>query len=164
MSRTLANKPLAYPFAVVRTREGYSGAALDFPAMASAESREELDEVLSEQAGLYLYEAELQHRDPPRPTSPNDLVRRQPQDENVDTEVVYVEPAATNYISLAIERAMLEEGVSLAELADRLGTSAVVVARLTDPFYFGHSTRTLRAVAAALGRELRVSLDKLNWR
>ena len=31
-----------------------------------------------------------------------------------------------------------------------------VVTRVTDPFYFGHTTRTLRKVAEALGLALRV--------
>ena len=149
---------IAYPFAVVRTRDGFSAAALDFPAMASADSAEELQELLSEQAALYLYEAELHGGDPPRPTTRRELDRRR-NGESGGTEFVYVEPSATNYISLAIERAMRDEGVSIAELAHRLGASVMVVKRLTDPFYFGHSTRTLRAVAAALGRQLRVSLD-----
>lgn len=150
--------PIAYPFAIVRTQNGYSAAALDFPAMASADSEEELQELLSEQAALYLYEAELLGGDPPRPTTRPELDRRRSA-EGSGTEFVYVEPADTNYISLAIERAMREEGVSTVELARRLDTNVAVVQRLTDPFYFGHSTRTLRAVAAALGRKLRVSLD-----
>jgi hypothetical protein len=35
-----------------------------------------------------------------------------------------------------------------------------VVTRITNPFYFGHTSRTLRSVAEALGREVHVSLDK----
>lgn len=65
----------------------------------------------------------------------------------------------TNHVSLVIERAMREEGVSAGELARRLDVDARVVQRLTNPFYFGHSTRTLRAVAAALGKHLRVTFD-----
>ncbi|HEX7000847.1 MAG TPA: hypothetical protein VF164_04050 [Trueperaceae bacterium] len=150
---------VAYPFAVVKTEAGFSAAALDFPAMASADSEEELTELLSEQAALYLYEAELLGGDPPMPTTRRELDRRRTAEQTGGTEFVYVEPADTNYISLAIERAMREEGVSALELAQRLGAGVGVVQRLTDPFYFGHSTRTLRAVAAALGRKLRVSFD-----
>lgn len=153
--------PIAYPFAVVKTRDGFSAAALDFPAMASADSAEELQELLSEQAALYLYEAELHGGDPPRPTTRRELDRRR-DGESAGTQFVYVEPAETNYISLAIERAMREEGITVAQLAHRLGASVMVVQRLTDPFYFGHSTRTLRAVAGALGRQLRVSFDLCN--
>lgn len=32
--------------------------------------------------------------------------------------------------------------------------------RVTDPLYFGHTSKTLRAVADALGRDVRVRLER----
>lgn len=35
-----------------------------------------------------------------------------------------------------------------------------VVIRIINPFYFGRTSRTLRSVALALGREVHLSLDR----
>lgn len=81
-------------------------------------------------------------------------------DEGEDPEIVYVEPAPVSVVSVAIERALREAGLSYAELARRMSVPRSVVTRITNPFYFGHTTRTLRSAAQALGREVHVSLDK----
>lgn len=46
------------------------------------------------------------------------------------------------------------------DLARRMAAPPSVVTRITNPFYFCHTGRTLRSVAEALGREVHVSLDK----
>ena len=51
-------------------------------------------------------------------------------------------------------------GVAYAELARRTGVPRSVVTRPTDPFSFGHATRTLRNVARALGRALPATLAR----
>ncbi|MFN2323799.1 MAG: hypothetical protein ABR510_12680 [Trueperaceae bacterium] len=40
-----------------------------------------------------------------------------------------------------------------------MGVARSVVSRLSDPLYFGHTTRTLRGVAAALNRRLSIDLE-----
>ncbi len=61
----------------------------------------------------------------------------------------------------AIIRAALEdERVTQAELARRLGTNRSVVCRYVSPKYDRHSTKTLRRIAHALGRELTVEFRK----
>lgn len=48
-------------------------------------------------------------------------------------------------------------GLSQAELARRVGTTASVISRLEDADYSGHSLRMLRRIAAALNRRVRIS-------
>lgn len=67
-------------------------------------------------------------------------------------------PAPLSAFAVAIESALREEGISQAELARRMSVPPSVVSRITGPLYFGHTSRTLRGVAEALGRELQVSL------
>lgn len=45
-----------------------------------------------------------------------------------------------------------------AELADLAGTTQLVIARLEDADYEGHSLRMLRRIARALNRELEIRL------
>lgn len=73
-------------------------------------------------------------------------------------EVVFLDPAEMNSVSLEIEQALKETGITQAELARRLGTSRSAVNRLVNPFYWGHSLDILRRVAAALEAELQVKL------
>lgn len=61
-------------------------------------------------------------------------------------------------VSLELTRALKESGISQAELARRLGVKQPSVARLFSPRYTGHSLRSLREIAAALGMRLEVRL------
>jgi antitoxin HicB len=75
-----------------------------------------------------------------------------------EAEVVFLEPAPVNPVSLELWRAMKARGFSQRELARRMGTSPSAVHRLLDPFYFGHSLDTLRRAAEALEGDLEVHL------
>lgn len=57
-----------------------------------------------------------------------------------------------------IREARTSMGISQVELANRLATSQSAVARLESPDYDGHSLRSLREVAAALGRTILIRL------
>lgn len=71
-------------------------------------------------------------------------------------EILFLEPAPMNPVSLEIEQALSKAGLSQAELARRIGSSRSAVSRLTNPFYWGHSLDVLRRVAEALNSELQV--------
>lgn len=74
-------------------------------------------------------------------------------------QVIEVSPAPLNPVSLAIERGLDNSGMSKAELARRTGMPRSNISRITDPFYWGHSSETLRKVAQALGAEMRVTFE-----
>lgn len=71
-------------------------------------------------------------------------------------EIVFLEPAPMNPVSLEIEQTLNASGVSQAELARRIGSSRSAVNRLVNPFYWGHSLDVLRRVAEALDAEVQV--------
>lgn len=150
----------AYPFAVERTATGYSAGALQFASIAAAGTREELLTRISEQVSLHLLDCEFEGRTPEAPQTREEVDLRDYVEVGSVPEVVYAEPAPVSVVSLAIERAIHEEGLTYAEVARRMGTTRSVLTRITNPFYFNHSSRTLRKVARALGREIYVSLDK----
>jgi antitoxin HicB len=74
-------------------------------------------------------------------------------------QVVEVTPAPMNPVSLAIERALECSATTKAELARRMGIPRSNATRITDPFYWGHSSDTLRKVAQALGAEMQVTFE-----
>lgn len=61
--------------------------------------------------------------------------------------------------ALQIRMARKRAGLSQAQLAERMGVSQQQVQRLEDPDRSNPTVATLRAVAAALGVELRISLQ-----
>ena len=63
-------------------------------------------------------------------------------------------------IALEIARAITQAGINKAELAQRLGLSRSHVSRWCSPDYHGHSIKTLRAIAEALGMRLEVRFVK----
>ncbi len=75
-------------------------------------------------------------------------------------EVLHLEPAPMNPVSLEIERTREAAGISAAELARRIGTSRSAMSRLENPFYWGHSLDVLRRVAEALGADLQVEFHR----
>lgn len=147
----------AYPFAVVATATGFAASALQFPAMATAPTRTQLDRLMREQSALYLLEHRLNRTSPERPRAEGDVDLSDWVDADPPPTVVFAAPAAVNEVSIAIELAVRDEGLTYAELARCMALPRSVVTRLTDPFYFGHTTATLRKVAHALGRALHVS-------
>ena len=155
----LATAPDAYPFAVLPTSTGFSAGGLQFPAAATAPTRAALLERLAQVVALHAAEALVSGatREPPHDPAALDLGDYTA--EGLHPEVVYVRPAPVSDASIAIARALRDDGVSAAELARRMGVPRSVISRLTDPLYFGHSTRTLRGVAAALDRKLTIALE-----
>lgn len=156
----MATRSTAYPFAVVRLEHNWSAGALQWQAALTAPSRDELDHLMTEQVALYLHDCELEGRKPEAPEPESRLNLDAYREGGHDIEVVYVEPTPLSTFSLAIEKALREEGISQAELARRMGAPASVVSRIIDPLYFGHSSKTLRAVADALGRDIQVRLER----
>ena len=71
-------------------------------------------------------------------------------------EGIRLTPAPMNPISLEIERIIERSDHSLRSLAQAIGTSPAALARLKDPFYWGHSIRSLRDVAQACNQQLEV--------
>jgi hypothetical protein len=146
----------AYPFAMVRTSTGFSGSALQFPSIATAPTRSTLDVLMQQQTALFLLEHRWSGTPPPRPVDRSEIDLSDWTDAGEEPEVAYVAPADVSEVSVTIERAIRDEGMTYAALARRMAVPRSVVTRLTDPFYFGHTTRTLRRVADALGLTLRV--------
>ncbi|MDZ7802321.1 MAG: helix-turn-helix transcriptional regulator [Trueperaceae bacterium] len=115
---------------------------------------------MQQQTAAYLVECQLDEQSPQPPLSRDEVDLGDYHEEGEDPEVVFVPPAPVSGVSVAIERALREEGVTYAALARRMGVPRSVVTRITNPFYFAHATRTLRAVARALGREMRVTFER----
>ncbi len=133
----------------------YGGYCLDLSAnVVSKPSREAVIESLREGMALsQLHFEEYGLPVPPPLSKEADVVREHPDD-----ELVWLEPAPVNPISLEIERLLQKMGMNRAELARRLGVHRAQATRLTDPFYFGHSVTTLQRVADAVGAQLKVEL------
>jgi hypothetical protein len=152
--RTLA----AYPFAVVRLQHNWSAGASQWSAAVTAPTREALDQRMAEAVAVYLHDLALEGQAPEAPKAEHCLDLSAYREAGEPCEVVYVAPAPLSAFAIAIERGLLEEGVSQAELARRMGVAASVVSRITVPLYFGHTSKAVRAVADALGREVHICL------
>ncbi len=72
-------------------------------------------------------------------------------------EVLLLEPAPLNPISLEIERLLEQSGLRDVEVARRMGTSPASIHRLKNPFYWGHGTDVLRRFARVMGQKLEIS-------
>jgi len=156
----MATRSTAYPFAIMRLEHNWSAGALQWQAALTAPTREELDSVMAEQVALYLHDCELEGHNPEAPKPESELPLDAYRDSGHPFEVVYVEPVPLSAFAIAIEKALAEDGISQAELARRMHAPASVVSRITDPLYFGHTSKTLRAVADALGRDIHVRLER----
>lgn len=160
MTMSTMDQPSGYPFAVQATSTGFAAGGLQFPAVATAPSRSDLQVLMERQTALYLLDRHLERQAPEPPKHPRDVDLSDYREVGEEPEVVYARAAPISAISVAVEEAIRDEGITYAELARRMRTPRSVVSRITDPFYFGHSARTLRRVADALGRELRVAFAR----
>lgn len=145
-----------YPVVVEQGVGNYGAFAPDIPgAVGVGDSREEVLESVAQGMALQLLDLAERGLEAPQPSDPStlDLSEFEPEE---PFEVVMQEPAPMNPVSLLIERAIAEAGLSEAEVARRAGTSRAAMTRITDPFYWGHSLSTLNKIAAALGKRLEV--------
>lgn len=55
-----------------------------------------------------------------------------------------------------------EAGLTQAQVAKKVGTSTSVISRLESADYHGHTTKTLRDIAQALGRRLEINFVRDN--
>jgi len=146
----------AYPYAIASLDACWAGAAMQFEAFATAATREELVVAISEQLALYLLDAGEYGFEVPEPLPRQELDLSEVADGS--HEVVYIEPAVINPVSLEIARAIRSSGLTKTEVARRMGTLQSVVTHMTNPFYWGHSMSLLNRLAATLGRALDLQL------
>lgn len=158
MKRPNEPSSCAYPFAVVHLEGTWNATALQWQAALAADSSDELHQLMAEQVALRLHDEAIAGHAPEQPLPEQELDVTHYREEGQAFDIVYVTPAPLSTAAVAIERALAEDGVSQAELARRMGVPPSSVSRIADPLYFGHTTNTLRAVAEALGRELRIEL------
>ena len=137
-------------------RVSYGGYCLDLSSnVVSKASREAVTLSLREGMALSVLHLQNNNLPVPAPTSrETDVDDRAPDD-----ELIWLEPAPVNPVSLEIERALAARHWTQAELARRMGVHRAQVSRLTDPFYFGQNLSTLQRVAQALDAKLNVHLD-----
>ena len=136
-------------------RVSFGGYCLDISAnVVSKPTREEVIESLREGIALSRLSLEEDGLPVPAPTSTESEVVT----ESEDDELIWLEPAEVNPISLEIEHAIKKAGFNQAELARRLGVHRSQVTRMVDPFYFGHNISTLQRIAEAIGGHVEVKL------
>ncbi|GEM49849.1 type II toxin-antitoxin system HicB family antitoxin [Deinococcus cellulosilyticus] len=136
----------------------YGGFCVDLPATVNSKStREEVMEALQEAMALALVTLQVDlGRDLPDPTS---------RPEDVDTsdmeafEFVHLCPAPVDPVSLELNFALKRSGLSITEVARRMGTSRNAVYRLLDPTYHGHSFDSVRRFAEALSGQVVFKVD-----
>lgn len=145
---------MKYPFVIEPAANNLAASAVQFATLATADSRVKLERLLAEQLALELHSYAHRNQTPPLPLNAKKIDLSGYEAGSV---VVYIEPAPLNPVSLTLTAELERSGVKPSELARRLGTSRSVVSRLTNPFYWGHSVKTLNRVAEVLGAELTLS-------
>lgn len=81
-----------------------------------------------------------------------------------DRVVEFEQGLAECEISVLIYDLRHAAGLTQAQLAKRVGTTASVISRLEDADYDGHSLGMLRRIAAALGRKVEIRLVRTGRR
>jgi antitoxin HicB len=71
-------------------------------------------------------------------------------------EFVWLEPAPMNSVSLEVGRVIEKSGMTLTAIARAMQTSVPALIRLKDPFYWGHSLKTLSALGEAVQAKVEV--------
>ena len=145
---------MKYPFVIEPAANNLAASAVQFATLATSDSRAKLERLLAEQLALELRSYAEREQAPPAPLSEEEINL---SDYEAGSVVVYIEPAPLNPVSLTLAAELERLGVKPSELARRLDTSRSVVSRLTNPFYWGHSVKTLNRVAEVLGAELTLS-------
>lgn len=148
---------MKYIAVIEKATSNYSAFVPDVPgAVGIGKTLEAATESVAQGLALHLYELQASGAALPVPTPREqlDVTEYEPEE---PFELLYVEAARMNPVSLELEKALEATGVSRAELARRMNTTPSAISRLTDPFYFGHSTKTLASAATALGAELQIN-------
>lgn len=78
--------------------------------------------------------------------------------DDIELRAVIAEERVHAQVAREIHALRTGRGLTQKELADRVGTTQSVIARLEDADYEGHSLRMLRRVADGLGAHLSVHL------
>ncbi|WP_309731533.1 helix-turn-helix transcriptional regulator [Chamaesiphon sp. OTE_75_metabat_556] len=68
------------------------------------------------------------------------------------------ESSVNAQVSLIIYDVRKQAGLTQKQLADLIGTTQSVIARLEDADYEGHSLSMLARIAAALGRKIKIEM------
>jgi antitoxin HicB len=139
--------------------DNYGAFVPDVPgAVGAGDTLERAVASLAESLAIQLEDLRERSLELPAPTPKDrlDLSEFEPEE---PYRVAEVTPAPMNPVSLAIERGLERSGISKAELARRMGIPRSNATRITDPFYWGHSSDTLRKVAQALDADMRVTFE-----
>lgn len=130
------------------TSTGWSGF---FPSLigcvATGKDWDKLISNLSEALALHLMSMEEDGEKIPPSDKPSDTYLN---DKYPESNVVAVRPSEINPLSLEIGRVIEETGKSLRELEKETGIGYTVLSRLQDPFYWGHSLKSIMTFADAL--------------
>jgi antitoxin HicB len=145
---------MTYPFIVQKSKRNYAASAEQFGILVTAKTRKELEQKMADGLADYLFEMNLEGKSIPKPIQHKDIDVSDFEGEWF--EIVDIEPTETNPLSLELARVIKGSGLTQSDIAKRMGTTQSVVSRLTDPFYFGHSMDSLRRLAKALNKEMRL--------
>ena len=139
--------------------DAWGGFIPELNASATGKSREQVCQRLAEGGALTVFYAAQEGTPAPLPSlqSAADLPKED-RELTQDMESVFMELAPINPVSLEIERAVKESGLSDSEIARRMGSSPAAVGRLQDAFYWGHSLTALRKLADVLGVRIELKL------
>ena len=74
---------------------------------------------------------------------------------------IFVEEKEKLDLAIRIHELRAEAGISQKRLAEMIGTTQSVIARMENPEYSGYSLRMLRRIAAALGRRVKIEFVPL---
>lgn len=152
---------MKYPFIIEPAAGNLAAGAVQFTTLATAADRRKLERLMAEQLALVLHDYAEKGEAPPAPVDAGEVDL---SDYEEGSEVVYVEPAPLNPVALTIEAKLKQQGINQSELARRMGVPRSVVSRLTNPFYWGHSLKSLNEVARALRTQLEVGFVPLGDR
>jgi antitoxin HicB len=157
MGRTVNQKNIktaTYLCVLDHNQDGFTISCPDFPHggfVANAETKAEALAMAQESLALYLFEVgnPAPHfqdlADVPKSVLAALLAPPlQPQ-------AVWLTPAPINPVSLEVARILERSDHTLRSLAKQMQTSPAALTRMKDPFYWGHSLKTLHALASVTG-------------
>lgn len=145
---------MAYLTIINKGPNNWGALTPELHCVGTAKTREALIEQASEAIALALEEA-------PHEATISSLEQVDAEiraDLPEDYEVVFLEPAPMNPVSVEVERAIAASGLSYREVARRMETGHAAISRMTNPFYWGHSVSALRKLAEVLGLKVELKL------